>query len=512
MIQLLLSLIIFNSLTFAAPIITQTVIVTAPIKIVTITIGQTEVLDATTINSKPIETNTATHTLQFATESTSSIFNQESSSSYISQIPSSLSQISSTPTTTLSPSSFITSTTTDTSTSSESFPQPSVSTINQISNSNPILSKAVSSTPQSGYAYMSTINKIWQRFWQKGNWNQNDGICEGTSFVTPPVWSLAVLGKAITNTGDSSGTNTIISSILKYFDESTGAFFDYPNSGKIYTDDNAQLMWVFTDAYKITNNQEYLKYAENILNYLRTQNFNNKGGILWTTNGNYIASISTVETALAAIRLYEVNGDESLIDTARECMDFMFDYFQDPNDKLFYDGLDKTAFDSVNKGKLTYTVGCAISTLSKLYHLKNDNEALSRAIELANAATKIDGAFYTVEKVWNNSLKYSHSLFAGFGDAFKSSSEFDQFKPEVIRQANYIYEFLNDPHDQNLYFDAANDGTTTVYNKYASVFGVSSDYTPSNSIFCNNNSGGPTSKDFLINASAAQILYHLANY
>ncbi|KAI5951987.1 FAV3 [Candida jiufengensis] len=568
MIQLLLSLIFYISICSSAPLIIKTVVVTAPMEYVTVTVGYTPSPTSTQIPTTPetilvqptslnlfdaiqsvqseffnsksrysvvLETVTAPISSQYQSSTTTNPSTSTPSSSFststLQPIPSSssinlqivspsLSSIYTFSTSTTS--SLITSSSASSSSASSSSPSsssPSSSSPSsssppptETSQSNPILSKVVSSTPQSGYSYMSTINRLWQRFWQNGKWNQNDVICENASYVTPPLWSLAVLGKAITNTGDSSGINTVINSILDYHDQATGAFSDQPKTGTFYTDDNAQLMWVFTDAYKITNNQQYLTCAEGIMNYLKTQNFENTGGIVWQNDQNYIASISTVETALAAVRLYEVNGDESLIDLANKCMKFMFDHFQDPNDKLFYDGLDKTAFASVNKGKLSYTVGCAISTLSKLYKLKNDISALTKALELATAATNINGAFYTGEKIWNNSLQYSHLLFAGFGDAFQSSSQFDQFKPEVTRQANYIYQFLQDPSDSNLYFDSINVGTTNTFNKFAQTFQVDSNYTPSTSIYCNNNPNGPTSKSFLTNASAAQILYQLAKY
>lgn len=374
--------------------------------------------------------------------------------------------------------------------------------------SNFVLDEAVPSTPQSGNAYQTTINKLWQRFWENGKWNQEDSICKDNSYQIPSVWDMAVLGKAIADSGDTNGVETTISRILEYYDQSTGAFSSTPNSPlEIYSDDNSQLLWVFLDAYKMTNKQQYLKYAEGIMDYLKTQNYQNTGGIIWKKDQSYIASISTTEVALSAMRLYEINGDESLVELAQSCMDFMFKYLQD-SDKLFYDGLDKSTF-SPNKGKLTYTVGCAISTLVKLGSL----DALSKALELATAATNQNGAFYTPEGIWNNSLKYVHLLFVGFGDAFATGGQFDQFKDEVTRQGNYIYDFVQDPDDADLYFDLATSGTPTTYAKYAKVFSTSgATYKPNEDLYCSGSSSGPAPKSLLTNASAGQILYQLSKY
>ncbi|KAI5953841.1 DUR4 [Candida margitis] len=359
------------------------------------------------------------------------------------------------------------------------------------------LDEAVPSTPQSGNAYLITVNKLWQRFWGNGKWNQEDSICQDNSFETPSVWDMAVLGKAIADSGDSNGLETTISRILEYYDSTTGAFSSTPNSpSDIYSDDNAQLSWVFIAAYKMTNNQQYLKYAEGIVDFLKTQNYQNTGGIIWQKDKSYIASISTTEAALSAMRLYEVNGDDSLVEFAQSCMNFMSKYLQD-SDSLFYDGLDSSSW-SINKGKLTYTVGCAISALVKI----GTQDALEKALDLATAATNQDGAFYTSQKVWNNSLKYVHLLFVGFGDAF-GTGKFDKFKDEVTKQGNYIYEFLQDPDDSNLYFDSATSGTPDTYAKYAKVFSTSgSTYKPNEGLYCSGSSSGPAPKDLLINASA----------
>jgi len=381
------------------------------------------------------------------------------------------------------------------------------SAIESSQSSNFVLDEAVSSTPQSGNAYLTTVNKIWQRFWENGKWNQEDSICQDDSYQIPSVWDMAVLGKAIADSGDTNGVETTISRILEYYDSNTGAFSSTPNSSlEIYSDDNSQLLWVFLDAYKMTNKEQYLKYAEGIMDYLKTQNYQNTGGIIWKRDQSYIASISTTEVALSAMRLYEFNNDESLVELAQNCMDFMFNHLQD-SDSLFFDGLDKETF-SVNKGKLTYTVGCAISTLVKL----GTQDALNKALDLATAATNTDGAFYTSEGIWNNSLQYVHLLFVGFGDAF-GTGKFDKFKDEVTRQGNYIYEFVQDPDDANLYFDLATSGTPSTYAKYAKVFSTSgATYKPNEDLYCSGSSSGPAPKSLLTNASAGQILYQLANY
>ena len=87
----------------------------------------------------------------------------------------------------------------------------------------------------------------------------------------------------------------------------------------------------------------------------------------------------------------------------------------------------------MDKGKLTYTIGCSISTLVYLHKFRGDQDMLDKALELA-ATTNPGGAFYDGNGNWNNNLEYVHLLFAGFADAFRLSDLFGQYRDEVVKQ------------------------------------------------------------------------------
>ena len=469
------------SLVLAAPVnvITYTVVATAPVQIVTVSAtiaGPTLVPTAATTTTPSLPTSPTTTSPTTPSPSTTSITSPSNTS----------------PTTT--------GTAPTSSPSASSAPESAASLV-------------LSSQSQTGNSFYNTVFKLWQRFWnsEEGKWNEDDGICGDGEYSIPVLWNMAVLGKAIANTGDLSGLGTTLERIMDYHDPGTGAFFATPNNAdEIYSDDNAQLAWVFIQGYKLTGNDEYLQRAKDIISYIKTQEGPN-GGVIWKKDKNYIASISTIEAALAAVRLYEVDSsDPSLLSFASDCVSFMFNYLQDPGDHLFYDGTDKNDLSQINKGKLTYTVGCALSTLVHLYNFKEDQDLLDKALQLALAATNPEGAFYTDNGLWNNNLVYVHLLFAGFADAFQLSDQFGKYKDEVTKQGNYIYEFLQDPDDQNLYFNLISKSTASTFQRYSKSFAGS--FTQDNSIFCNDDPSKPAKKNLLVNASAAQILYAMANF
>lgn len=363
-------------------------------------------------------------------------------------------------------------------------------------------------------ASKDTVNKLWNRFWLSSNsaWNDDDSDCGTGDFNAVVVWDQAVVGRAITNNADVNEIETTIANLNKYENANLNVFSaSTAGNDDIYTDDNAQVAWVYLDAYKITGNGDYLTKATDIVNFLMNQT-DSKGGVIWKYQGTYIASISTSEAALAAVRLYEVSPNEALITFAQNCMNYMFQYFQDPSDKLFYDGLDMNDYSDLNKGKLSYTVGTSLSTLAYLHKYTGNQYWQTKAIELGKAATNQDGAFYSGDKLWNNQLQYVHLLYAGFADLFTIDSwdsSYSAFKTEVLRQGQYVYNYLQDPDDVHLYFDAVSSATHQMYNAYSKAYSGGSAYSSNPEIYCTG-STIKTKKSLMDNASAAQIVHVLS--
>lgn len=368
---------------------------------------------------------------------------------------------------------------------------------------------SVSSVPSGSFD--STIDKIWERFWSshEGAWTDNDQLCE-SSYKAPVVWTQAVVGKTTTLSGSNQRTANTVKNLMQYenkdlkvFSSGTGGDDD------IYTDDNAQVAWVFIDAYHITGNNDYLQTAKNIVSFLKSQwDSNGIGGVYWHYKNKYIASISTVEAALASVLLYDITKDESDLSFAEECMNFMFQHFQD-KDKLFFDGFNNDTYDDMNKGKLTYTVGVGMSTLAHLNKHTGNDTWLQNAVSLGKASIDKSGPFYSSEGYWNNALEYVHLLFRGFSDLLTIApwqKEFSEFKAETIKQAAYIYSYFQDPDDKDLYFSLPT-ATKTMQLKFNSIFHTDKSLPSDQGTQCHVNDKTIVKKSLMDNASAGQILY-----
>jgi Predicted unsaturated glucuronyl hydrolase involved in regulation of bacterial surface properties, and related proteins len=361
-------------------------------------------------------------------------------------------------------------------------------------------------------SFEDTVDKVWNRFWltSDGAWNSKDSICGSTSYDSPVVWTQATIAMAIINRGDVARIDLAMQNLYKYQNTQTGGF-SASTAGDLdlYSDDNAQVAWAFLAAYEVTKNPQYLQTSKRILAFLVSQwNTQGLGGIIWKYNNPYVSSISTLETALTAMKLHEVNPDPNLVVFAETCMNFMFKYLQDPQDHLFYDGF--SDINNINKGKLTYTVGVALSTLARLSESSSDLSWLPRASQLSSAATNPNGAFYNNDNEWNNPIKYVHLLYTGFADIMELvGGQFDGYKQEVLKQGTFVYNYLQDPQDLSMYFGLVDKVTLPMFTRFQTAFKQAGTYKPDPSLHCNDDPNSPAIKDLMDNASAAQILYQL---
>lgn len=384
-------------------------------------------------------------------------------------------------------------------------------------------SSSVSSITTSTYtnnipkdSFENTLNEVWDRFWlfEKSQWNDDDSICGTSQFSEPVVWDQAVIGRAITDSKNTEKIEKVTEAIYRYKNTALGVYSaTTAGNDDIYNDDNAQLVWVFVDGFKATGNEKHLDAAKEVMLFLMTQwNSQGKGGVIWKYNADYIASISTVEAALAALRLYSVTSDGALLTFAEDCMDFMFEYFQD-TDKLFFDGLNKNNYNDVNKGKLSYTAGCALSSLAYLSKYSSKRDWKSKAIAIGKAAMNQKGALYNGNSIWNNQLKYIHLLYAGYVDLLTLTDwdlEFSKFKQELVRQCSLMIEFLQDPDDKSLYFGLSTEATEKMFQKYEVAFKEDNTFKQNKDIYCDGDVNKHTKKSLMNNGSVAQILYEVS--
>lgn len=308
--------------------------------------------------------------------------------------------------------------------------------------------------------YQTILYNLFNLYWDgsTGNWRDQ---CRVTD--TPVVWPVAVSLRAITNGGDlgnSQRINDILNSLAKYkLKTLDGAYSALTaQDSDVYNDDVSQVSWVFTDVLGSYQSQQLGYNANDLINYLGTQVNPTKGGITWKHGLPYVSSILTLEAALAAVRYYEINNEPSLLTFAIYNLNWVFNNLLEPNTYFIYDGISADTSE-VDKGKLTYTIGTAISTMAYLskYDSSEDWKSIALGFALkALANGTCDNQFFHTEGadigILNDSLDHSHLLFAGLADLLEFTTPsttyekqaYQMFRDFVQRQVRHLYEkYLN---------------------------------------------------------------------
>ena len=370
---------------------------------------------------------------------------------------------------------------------------------------------SLSSTFDPHDAFETAVNSTWSTFWNNTNqgFSQSDPSClESQTFQYSVVWDVAVAGLAIVESRDISKTNDVATSLYKY-QNSHGWFAATPGNTHSYVDDNCQVLWVFIEAYELTNNTKYLTTANKLMELIQGQWSNEVGGVRWKVDGDYIASISTLEAALSAVKLYEQNKDDSLLSFAKKCLSWLDDNLLDKLDGFYYDGLNVNNKTNIDKGKLTYTVGVAISTYSYLYKYTNDEQYVLIATAKANG-TLTSKTFLNHNGYWNNGLRYVHLLFVGIVDLIIiMGDEKLDFSNDIMKQGEFIYKYDQLSEIGN-YLDFT--GVKQLYDQYVKQSGDNSsiNHQFNGDDYCDgSNDSGQIKRSLMENASAAQIFYQL---
>lgn len=279
-------------------------------------------------------------------------------------------------------------------------------------------------------------------------------ICNGTK--APVVWPVAVAGKVLADTEDEDLINKALSSLKAYRASSGGYSASMGGNPQIYTDDNAQISWVFSSAYSTTNDNSTLSENKNLTGFLQENKDKQRGGIKWLVTSDYIALISNLETAVAAMKLNSISGDDEFVPLAKYCIVWTLQNLldnSDTNDDFIYDGMYEDG--SLNKGKLTYTIGTLISACAYLTKIGDTEQnwqqiAVTMGIRFISAG-ELNNQFFTDGHI-NDIIERSHLVFVGFADLLELTTPQDDhqqkayksFKQLITRESRYLYDQYSD--------------------------------------------------------------------
>lgn len=180
----------------------------------------------------------------------------------------------------------------------------------------------------------------------------------------------------------------------------------YANNGSSYLadfyDDEGWLAIASLRAYENTGDVNYLNAANTIWTDMQTGQHPERNGILQWKKGSP-GAFNAIQNSLAIIftsRLYRVNGNAALLQTAKNIHAWMKGNLVDPTNGAVWDGYDATT-NTTNKAWIfSYNIGTFIGASLELYKITGDvayyNDAVKSA-EYAMTNNLTNGVFFTNE-------------------------------------------------------------------------------------------------------------------
>lgn len=298
-----------------------------------------------------------------------------------------------------------------------------------------------------GKVFEDMTRTMWSMFWNndKNLWNR---ACNSTEIAL--LWDVSVAADDTIYLWDYQKTSLASAAFESYMNSKLNALSaSTARDLDIYTDDNAQAVYALLGAYAQHPTPQLLKQLRDIMSFLISQVNPKTGGVTWHYKSPYVLLISTLESALAAIKVFYYVRDTTYLDFAKQCMIWSINNLLDPADHLFWDGVNSDT-KVIDKGKLSYTVGVAISTLSLLSRNDKSQDWKGMALELAVRSLgggKLDSRFFADGHLVDP-IKYSSHLFAGLSDLVTVTEPTDSYQADayvmishaLVRETRYLYD------------------------------------------------------------------------
>ena len=172
-------------------------------------------------------------------------------------------------------------------------------------------------------------------YWNRGLHWYNDRLNDNDPFPLATTWSIVPLFEAVDGVGLANknkntrkAVKTFAEFALHYWNPDLkphGGFAPYPgdrgSNNFVYFDDNGWWGLALIDAYRVTHNKKYRKYAAKASNFADARAWQGggpEGGMWWNTHKNvHSLEALAAETALAA-EVYEYSGDTKYLNRARK--------------------------------------------------------------------------------------------------------------------------------------------------------------------------------------------------
>jgi rhamnogalacturonyl hydrolase YesR len=216
-----------------------------------------------------------------------------------------------------------------------------------------------------------------------------------------------------------------------------------------FYDDNAILALDLLEDYHLTNNPATLERVKKIAEFSLTgENNVAGGGMYWVEQYRNKPESDMCNKAVCAsaftttylLKLYQITKNEDYLKFAKRIYQWLTANMKDPVDNLFWNDI-RVRDNFVNKTKWTYNSGAMISNNVLLYEITNDEAYLNEAKTIAASTftvfthTTDNQLFFPDHDSWFNVC-----LFRGYLDLLKHAPMAQTYVNTFIKNADYAWE------------------------------------------------------------------------
>lgn len=216
-----------------------------------------------------------------------------------------------------------------------------------------------------------------------------------------------------------------------------------------FYDDNAIIALELLEDYEITKNEASLERVKKIVEFSLTgENDVNGGGMYWveqyrnkpeSDNCNKAVCASAFTTTYL-LKLYQITKNEEYLKFAKRLYQWLTTETKDPVDNLFWNDI-RVRDGFINKTKWTYNSGAMISNNVLLYEITNEEAYLTEAKTIAASSYTVftrrvnNQLFFPDHDSWFNVC-----LFKGYLDLLKHAPIAQNYVNTFINNADYAWE------------------------------------------------------------------------
>lgn len=278
------------------------------------------------------------------------------------------------------------------------------------------------------------------------------------SYLWPYSGTFSAVNALLETTGDKQYKELLGKKVLpgleEYFDtrREPKAYSSYissqPLSDRFY-DDNIWLGIDFTDSYRMTKKQAYLKKAKMIWRFIQSGTDEVLGGgIYWCEQKKESKNTcSNAPGAVFALKLYQATKDAYYLEQGKELYRWTKENLQDPEDYLYFDniGLNK----NIGRAKFAYNSGQMMQAAALLYHITKDKNYLEDAQKIAKAChnyffapfTSSDGQSFRLLKKGN--IWFTAVMLRGFIELYQIDNN-KAYLADFQKSLDYAWKHARD--------------------------------------------------------------------